>query len=361
MPLSTFNPAAQEGTFKEIQFGVPHNINANIQLTMPLYNPQIYGAIETAKIASELSELNYRKTEEQVFFEISNLYYNAQILQHQLNFLDSNLMNAESLLKNMQLLNQQLLAKGTDVSRLKLQVAQLTNQRDAILNKYLQVLNLMKFNMGIALEQRFQVEPEIKIQSAKDYSLSTTLDTRLINTQYRLLSRELSTLNKTRYFPSINLFGTYGTVGFGYSKQPNDFLKFYPIGFTGIQFYYNVFNGTITQRKINQKKLELKNNELQLSLSTEQNKVQVENAKMQRNIAENAVETTTAQIVLAETIYEQTLLQHQQGTASLTDVLLADNILREAQQNKIAALVDFLKADLELKKSTGNILNKTNN
>ena len=29
MPLSTFNPTAPEGQFKEAQFGVPHNINAN--------------------------------------------------------------------------------------------------------------------------------------------------------------------------------------------------------------------------------------------------------------------------------------------------------------------------------------------
>ena len=37
MPLSTFNPTAPEGQFKEAQFGVPHNINANLQLLMPLY------------------------------------------------------------------------------------------------------------------------------------------------------------------------------------------------------------------------------------------------------------------------------------------------------------------------------------
>ena len=51
----------------------------------------------------------------------------------------------------------------------------------------------------------------------------------------------------------------------------------------------------------------------------------------------------------------QTVLQQKQGTASLTDVLLADNALREAQQNYLNAVIDFLKADLELKKLTGSI------
>ncbi|WP_396138012.1 TolC family protein [Flavobacterium sp.] len=355
MPLSTFNPTAPVGQYKEAQFGVPHNINANLQLSMSLYNPQVYGAIQTTKIASELTELQYLKTEEQIFFEISNLYYNAQILHNQLAFIDSNLINAERLLKNMQLLNEQLLAKGTDVSKVKLQIAQLTNQKESISSKYEQVLNALKFAMGVSIEQKTQIDPNIQFKRANEYTSSTILDIRIIKTQNRLLSSELSTLNKSRFFPSLNIIGIYGTTGFGYDKQPNDFLKFFPIGFAGIQLSYPLFNGTVTQRKINQKQFELQNSELQFGLLTEQNNMQVENAKLQRMVAKKAVETTTEQIELAKTIYEQTVLQQKQGTASLTDVLLADNALREAQQTYLSAVIDYLKADLELKKLTGNI------
>jgi len=355
MPLSTFNPTAPEGQFKEAQFGVPHNINANLQLSMPLYNPQVYGAIQTTKIASELTKLQYQKTEEQIYFEISNLYYNAQILHHQLAFIDSNLINAERLLKNMQLLNEQLLAKGTDVSKVKLQVSQLTTQKETIKSKYEQVLNALKFAMGISIEQNLQIEPNIQYHNTNEYTPASTLDIRIIKTQNRLLSSELSTLNKSRFLPSLNLIGMYGTTSFGYDKQPNDFLKFYPIGFAGIQLSYPLFNGTVTQRKINQKRFEILNSEIQFELNTEQNNMQVENAKLQIMVTKKSVETTTEQIELAQTIYEQTLLQQKQGTANLTDVLLADNALREAQQTYINAVIEYLKADLELKKLTGNI------
>jgi len=358
MPLSTFNPTAPEGQFKEAQFGVPHNINANLQLSMPLYNPQVYGAIQTTKIASELTKLQYQKTEEQIYFEISNLYYNAQILHHQLAFIDSNLINAEKLLKNMQLLNEQLLAKGTDVSKVKLQVSQLTTQKETIKSKYEQVLNALKFAMGISIEQNLQIEPNIQYHNTNEYTPASTLDIRIIKTQNRLLSSELSTLNKSRFLPSLNLIGMYGTTGFGYDKQPNDFLKFYPIGFAGIQLSYPLFNGTVTQRKINQKRFEILNSEIQFELNTEQNNMQVENAKLQIMVTKKSVETTTEQIELAQTIYEQTLLQQKQGTANLTDVLLADNALREAQQTYLNAVIEYLKADLELKKLTGNISKK---
>lgn len=125
MPMSTFDPTAPEGKFREAQFGVSHNISASIQLALPLYNPQIYGGIRTTKIAAEVSKLQYRKTGEQVFFEISNLYYNIQILQHQLAFVDSNIDNTTRLLENLQLLHQQLMIKGTDVKKVELQLEQL--------------------------------------------------------------------------------------------------------------------------------------------------------------------------------------------------------------------------------------------
>jgi OMF family outer membrane factor len=355
LPLNALNPAAPEGEFRAAQFGVPNNINANLTISMPLYNPQVYGAIQTTKIASELTELQYQKTEEQIYFEISNLYYNAQILHHQLAFIESNLINAERLLQNMQLLNEQLLAKGTDVSKVKLQVSQLTTQRETISSKYEQVLNALKFAMGISIEQKLQIEPNIHYQNTNEYTPSSTLDIRIIKTQNRLLSSEINTLKKSRFLPSLNLIGMYGTTGFGYNGQPSSFLDFYPIGFAGVQLSYPLFNGTVTQRKINQKSLELKNNELQFGLITEQNDMQVQNALMQREVAKKSVETTTEQIELAKSIYEQTVLQQKQGTASLTDVLLADNSLREAQQTYLTTVIDYLKADLELKKLTGNI------
>ena len=355
MPMNALNTQAPEGQFRDLQFGVPHNINANIQLAMPLYNPQIYGAIENTKIANELTQLQYQKTEEQVLFDITTLYYNAQILKHQLDFMDSNLINSNRLLQNMELLKSQLLAKGSDVNKVKLQTEQLTTQRENVYSKYLQVLNALKMNMGISLEENITVVTDIFQPTLTDNSSRNSLDLQLINTQNKLLNNELKILNRSRYLPSLNFIASYGTTGFGYDKTPNDFLDFYPIGFAGIQLSYPLFNGTVTQRKINQKKLEINNNELQAQLISEKNEMEIENAIRQRKIAENTIINTENQIDLAKTIYDQTILQQKQGTASLTDVLLADNALREAQQNYLNAIIDFLKADLEFKKLTGTI------
>lgn len=355
MPMSVFG--GPEGQFKEAQFGVPHNISANLQFALPLYNPQIYGVIKTTGIASELTELQYKKTEEQVYYEITNLYYNAQILQNQLSFIDSNLVNTSKLLENIKLLNQQLMVKGSDVSKVQLQLEQLYTQKEQIIAKYEQVLNALKFTMGISINQKIEIDQKIEYQKNIDYSNSSTIDIRMVEVQKRLLKSELSTLQNSR-LPSVSVYGTYGQTGLGYDEKPNDFLNFYPVSFVGVQLSYPLFAGTVTKRKINQKKIEIKNSDLLYNLQSEQNSMLTKNSERQRNVALNTISNSLKQIELAKTIYKQTLLQQKEGLASLTDVLLADNSLRESQQAYLSAVIEYLKADLELKKVSGNILIK---
>ena len=94
---------------------------------------------------------------------------------------------------------------------------------------------------------------------------------------------------------------------------------------------------------------------MQVELATEQNNMLTDNAKRTKLTAQQTVENTLAQIDLSQKVYDQVVLQQKQGTANLTDILLADNSLRESQQNYLSAIVEFLKAELELKKLTGNL------
>ena len=356
MPLSTFNPSAPEGQFKVAQFGVPHNLNAHIQLSAPLYNPQLHGALRSTRIATELSELQYQKTEDQVLVEVHQLYYSAQLLTHQMHLVDSNIANTNRLLKNMRLLKEHLLGKGTDVGKVELQAAQLQTQKASLENKSEQVRNALKIAMGMPLDKKITVEEKIYFEEATPISNNQSLEIKIAQTQQKLARTELQNMRMLR-LPSLSLIASYGKAGFGYDKEPNSFLNFYPIGFAGVQLSYPLFNGTVTQRKINQKKLELNNSLLQEALVRDQNDMHAINLIGQLQVARKTIDQAALQQSQANNIYAQTVAQHKQGVASLTEVLLADAALREAQQQYLNALVDYLKADLELKKITGNISN----
>ena len=352
MPAAAFG--GPEGTYKEVQFGVPQNLNANLQLAIPLFNPMAFGAIKSTRIASELSEIQKTKTDEDVVLEVSNAYYNAQVLANQLAFLDSNIINTRKLVQTTELLYQQQLAKGTDVDRLKLQLEQLSTQRSTVFSQQQQVLNALKFLMGKPVSDSIEVLLNEKTAIESNFQSHTTSDMLLIDKKIEFSQSELSSLKNLR-LPSLNAYGVYGTTGFG-TTGSNSFFNFHPIGFVGAQLSVPLFNGMVTQHKIEGKKIEIIKTGIQKEIITEKNRLDHMNAGMQYTLAVSTIETVKSQIVLARKIYENTVLQNQQGIANITDLLLADNALREAQQNYIVALISLRKAELEYKRVTGNLI-----
>lgn len=356
LPASVFN--GPQGVYKEAQFGTPHNLNANLMLDVPVFNPQTTGAIAVTKRAKEINQIQFQQTEEQVVFDVTTLYYNAQLIGSQISFIQNSLNNSTKLLSNVQLLYEQQMAKGTDVDKVKLQQNQLNTQLNKANAQYKQILSLLKLQLGLTNMQNFGIEDTFHSSAESiSYTAKTTTDISLLTTKSYLLKSELNAL-KLWHLPSLSLYGSYGTIGYGDYRAKTDFFKTYPVGFAGVKLSWLLFSGTVTERKIVQKKEELKQNTVRLELLNEKQTIQTENARMQLEIAKSGLSNSKAQLELAETIYAKILLQQKEGLASLTDVLLADNSQKEAQQNYLSAMVDVMKADLELKKVTGNILNK---
>jgi OMF family outer membrane factor len=86
--------------------------------------------------------------------------------------------------------------------------------------------------------------------------------------------------------------------------------------------------------------------------------MQSQNAVIQKSVTLGLVESNNKQIEQAQKIYNQSVIQLKEGVANLTELLLADNALREAQNNYLTSIIDYMKADLELKKIKGNISTK---
>jgi len=355
MPAKAFNPMAPEWQFNAAQFGVPHNINANIQFGMPVYNAKLLNGIKTTKIAQELKELQFQKSKEEVVATVSNLYYSAQVIRNQIDFIKKNIVNSTKLLDNLKLLKEQKLATGTDVNKIDLQIKQLQTSKQLLESKYQQVLNGLRLNMGI-VDAQFDVPTQVNYKNLNQYTPQTITDIKVAETKKKLTDNEIKSLKK-ELIPSVMLYGSYGQTGYGYDKKPNDFLDWYPTSFVGLKIDIPVLDFT-RKHKIKQKKMEMDNVDLQITLLNDKNTIEINNTKLQIGVAQATIKTTEDQISLAQKIYDSVLLQQKEGLTSLTDVLIADNNLRQAQQSYLAAIIDYLKADLELKKLTGNLLIK---
>lgn len=111
----------------------------------------------------------------------------------------------------------------------------------------------------------------------------------------------------------------------------------------------------VTRKKIEQKRLELSNSRVQVEQVDEKLDLDRKNASRQIALAESNLVDSRSRIALAEQVYGQVLLQQREGLVGLTEVLLADNALREAQQEHIAAMIDYLRGTLELQRVNGQL------
>jgi OMF family outer membrane factor len=352
MPASVFG--GPPGTYREVQFGVPQNLSANLQLSVPLFNPVAINTLKTLDIAGEIAGLQYELTEEEVVLNVTQTYYNAQILLSQLSFLDTNIINTEKLEKSVLLLYEQELAKRTDIERVRLQLNQLIAKKSFTRAQYKQVTSALEFLMGKPATDSLEVDPALFSVEEKVIDSEQTIELKLLEMKLQLNNSELKSLRLSR-MPSMGAYAVYGTTGFG-NTGSNSFFDFYPVSFAGVQLSFPLFNGTVTNHRIKQKKIETSKTRIQQELASDRNNMEKINATRQFEAAEEQFNTTISQVELAEKIYLNTVLQNKQGVASLSDVLMSDTALREAQQNYTSSLISLFRADLELKRVTGNLL-----
>lgn len=352
MPLSVFNGPPEQ--FKTAQFGVPNNISAGVSLNVPLYNATVLQGINIAEAGVENVKAQNNKTRETLIYDITLLYYDAQLLSQRLAVLDSNITNLEKLSVKTSIAVTQKTARQTDLSRIELQILQLKTQRKELNYSLIQIISLLRLQMGIQDGTLFIISPLNFTAGKENYDPRPSSEAKITEAQYNFLKQEMIGVRRM-YLPAVSLYGYYGTNGYGFNGTTNDFLNFYPVSFAGIQITYPLFTGFNTRRKYNTRKFETESVRYRLDYINASDRIRTENAALKRESAYNWYVASQQQLNLAISIYNQTLLQHSEGTASMSDLLLADNSLRDARMNLADAQIRILKADLELKKISGNI------
>lgn len=354
LPASFFG--GPEGVYREIQFGTPNNITLNVQAQLPLVDVGSWEGIHVAREAERMAGMQHERSREEVVLELSNAYYNAQVLQARRTFLDSNLLSTEAMLRNVELLHAQLLARGTDVDRLRLQRDQLRTQRERVVAQHEQVLDLLRLMMGLPPDAPLATEPASAPVQQTQATPKATAGLRIAEQGVLLRQAEIRLLKRSR-LPSLHGYGLYGNTGFGPIGSESRY-DLYPVSYFGATLQVPLFNGTVITQKVRQKELELERAGLMRDAVADREGLEQRRVTRDEALALRTLTDAEAQLALAERIRRSTLLQHTEGLATLTDLVLADQVVREGQQLYIDALVQLRKAQLELARLNGTLLNE---
>ena len=178
-----------------------------------------------------------------------------------------------------------------------------------------------------------------------------------MQTQQNLLGLQKKAY-KAEYYPSLALSGNFTSTGQSnsfdlYRSSGNAF--WYDASSIGLTLKIPILNGNATRSRVRQAEIDIQKNKEDIRNTSQSLNLAYENAKIQIKNSLNTINSQNENVRLAQGIYTSTQNNYNNGLASLTDLLDAENALTSAQSNYSQALLNYKVAEIQLIKSNGNI------
>lgn len=355
----------QPGTQMLVAFGQKWNANAGISLTQTLFDQAVFTGLKAAKTTQEFYRINAALTDEAIIEKVATAYYQILVQKRQTVVIDSTIKNAQSVLN---ILNGQFnngLAKKIDVDRTEVNLSNLQSSRQELLNSVGLLENQLKFLMGMPVETVIVI-PEQNLENIhpvavpEDATASTDNRTEilLLNTQQQLLQYQKESI-EAGYYPSLSLSGNYSYQGlsnqFPVFKGRSQGANWFDVASVGVNLRIPLFNGFSTRSKVRQADVEIRELNEDISQTKRALNLAFENAKTQINNSIITLNRQQKNVALAKDVFFNTQNNYNNGLATLTDLLSAENSLTEAQNNYATALLNYKIAEIQLLKSQGSL------
>jgi outer membrane protein TolC len=352
VPAAFFGGAP--GTFSTVQFGVPFNLSNTLQLNQILYNPQLNYGLTALRINDEIVRIQDQMSTLDVKQQVAATFFNLQGLYKQVSFIDSNVLNLNSLIANMQaLVNQQIMIQN-EVDKLVLSKLTLEEARNTLTTNILQLEDYLKLLIGLPFEADIQlvqdaiVEKTILVDSAEVYYPELAL----LEAQQRMNIEERKG-TKMNYLPNLSFYAAYN---YNYNMKPaDDFRVGIEGAFLGLRLDWTLFDGLEKHYQLKVNALNAEKIQNQKDYVSQQLELRTRNAKRQIELNTNALNLSKEKLALAQSIYNLTALKLKQGLIGSNDLILADNGLQEAQANLVSSYLLLRQAELEYIRSIGEL------
>jgi OMF family outer membrane factor len=344
----------QPGTYSTVQFGVPYVLSNNLQLSQILFNSQVNYGLEALKINSEIVETQNEITIQDIRYQVSNTFFIIQGLNKQLEFIDSNIVNTQALIRNMENMVKQGLVIQTEADKLKITELTLQNTKASLLANKEQLLSLLKIFIGYPKEKELVLEGDelvtktilLNSESKNFFALN------LLASQKKMNTEEKKGI-QMGYLPNLSFYAAYN---YNINLKPeDDFRKGIDGAMIGLRLDWTLFDGLDKFHKYKMNAFNREKLENQYNLLNQQLELNVENNRKQIEVKAGSLQISKEQLTLAERVYNNAVVKFQQGMTSSNDLILADSGLQQAQTNVVSAYIQLRQAELEYLKSTGNI------
>jgi outer membrane protein TolC len=356
------NPAGQFLTANNIamaykdapamKLGVAENFTFDLTVSQILFSGEYLVGVQASKTFKMLSEQGVKKAENDIKEVVANTYQIVLITQQSKTILDSSLINVTKIIEEMTQMNKSGFIEETDVDQLRLTETNLKNSISTLDRQIEVAKNLLKFQMGMGMEQKITLtdkldEMMLKLDPAsfatQQFNPSNNIGFQMLETQEKLTMLNLKRY-KAQCLPTIVAFYRHQEM----DKNPS--FNFNPKDVLGISMDIPIFASG--QRHVKQQQVKL---ELQKIANSKENVTKGLTVEYTQSLAtfNSAFEKYNREkesVKLAKKIYDKSLIKYKKGVSSSLELTQAQNQYLQSQSTCSQAIFELLNAKNKMEK-----------
>ena len=355
----------QEGDFAEVSFGTEQNLVGSARISQIIFDGSYIVGVKAIKTYLELSNNALQKTNLEVEKSVNKAYLNTLLSNENIDFIDKNIKNLKSTLRETKLLYKNGFVEEESVEQLKITLSELKSKRKFayqfsllskdILKIYLGYEEQYELNLTSSLESiiNYQVFEVPKIES---WDINSNIDIKMANTNVES-KKLLYKLEQSKSLPVLSTF-----ISGAYTGNNNSFLfnkqnqKWFGSALFGINLKVPLFSSFKRSASSQMARITYEQSKTKLEKAEQEIRVSAKNAKANYELAVNNLSVSKNNMGLAEKIENKNKIKFSQGMANSFELRQAQNQLYQTQKNYLDAIQNLVSKKVELE----IILNITN-
>lgn len=364
IPAKIFDPGAPEGEFLEMKFGTQHNATYEVTASQLLFQGSWFVALQASRVFFQLSQDALKKTWVDVRERVSRSYYLVLLSRRIRDNLQENRETLDQILRETRAMNRAGFLEDTAVDQIRILKMKIRYQLEAVKRQNRNTERLLKYQMGMPLEQKIQLTQSLDDFLEKlDYrewmerktDVRDNIDYKVLNT--RVKSQELMVRKeKSEYLPSVSAFFSYSRNAM---RDRFNFLNsdesWFPSTILGINISVPVFQSGMKAARVRQAEMELEKIKNQRADVRKGLKLRMADARSSFAAAYGELKSSGENLKLARRIYRKNQVKFSKGMTSSLELSQTHNQYLEAQTTRVNAVYSFLTAHLALKKSLNEL------
>jgi len=353
IPAGVFGP-----TDTKVAFTKQFSSNLTAQLDQTLFDFSLIKGLKANAYNKQVADLNIIKNNETIIFNISTAYYQIFVYQEQLNFLKTNKENygKQMEVSSLQVKKGVLLQK--DLDKIAVDYNNAVSQSVLAESNLSLSQNQLKFEMGFPFEDPLEVEPASKLPAPalpamNKIAVGELTDYKIAQADAKLLEIDEKRI-KAGIYPKLTAYARYGGVGFG-DQLNQSFSSITDFSVIGLKLNFPILDFFKRNAQYNQARYKRINAQENLKIDESKYQLEYQNSRTKVTKEYTNIDINKRNISLAQSVFDVTNLQYQKGIVDLNEWLKAQQSLKEAQNNYLDSLYNYLLAKLELEKASGTL------